>query len=70
VIVTPQTRLEDARRTLESTERHIRELREEEQQAIVRRDYAAATAAARARMLSEEVYQQAYAVIVRGGRKK
>lgn len=70
MIVTRETRLEDAHRTLESTERRIRELRQEEQQAIGRRDYAAATTAARARMLSEEVYQQAYAVVARGGKKR
>jgi hypothetical protein len=69
VIITRETRLEEAHKRLQHAQSRIRRLREEEQLAISRRDYASATMAATGRMLNEQVYQQAYAVIVRGGKK-
>lgn len=62
--------LANAHRTLERTEQRIREFRGEELAAARRRDYAAATAAARARMLNQERYDQALAVIIKGGRSQ
>lgn len=68
MIVSPQTRVEAAREALERAERRVRELRLEEQAALARGDYAAATSAVTIRALEEASYAQALAVVLRGGR--